>query len=206
MSPDQVLEKLKSMGIGVSSVTLHHYVKWGLLEPPVTKSMGRKQGRVTVYSENAPASIYAAYMLMHGRYRLTKEHAKEIIDLGGEILFNTIGSHLELIIENHQHNLDTKKNSQASPAKTHLYFPTDKFVLQWISNILMANKQINTENIALIYLLGNEKIIGVEKTQTKRNNHSQQVSILFRHIDYNTVYIQLLEIEDYNRKFPPRQA
>ncbi len=63
MTPDEVLEKLKSLGIEVTERTLQRYVKDELIPMPERKSGGRGKGRSTDYKEETPAEFYASHRL-----------------------------------------------------------------------------------------------------------------------------------------------
>ncbi len=68
LTPDEVIEKLKDIGIEISRPTLSRYEKQKLIPKPERGSLGRAGGRWTDYPENTIEEAYAAWKLMHGDY------------------------------------------------------------------------------------------------------------------------------------------
>ena len=64
MTPQEVQEKCRALGMNIQPTTLQNYRNWGLVTPPVTKTLGRGKGRSTDYDPIAPGEIYAAQRLM----------------------------------------------------------------------------------------------------------------------------------------------
>ena len=64
MTPQEVQEKLRVLGVNIQPTTLQNYRNWGLVTPPVTKTLGRGKGRSTDYDPCVPGEIYAAQRLM----------------------------------------------------------------------------------------------------------------------------------------------
>lgn len=68
MTPDEVLEKLKILGINISRPTLTRYENQGLIPRPKRGALGRAGGRWTDYPDGTVEETYAAWSLMHGEY------------------------------------------------------------------------------------------------------------------------------------------
>ena len=64
MTPQEVKEKVRALGGEIKQTTLQNYRTWGLITPPVTKTLGRGKGRQTEYDPIVPGEIYAAQRLM----------------------------------------------------------------------------------------------------------------------------------------------
>jgi hypothetical protein len=64
MTPQMVQEKLRDLDVKIGPTTLLNYRTWGLLTPPVTKTLGRGKGRSAEYEDIVPGEIYAAYRMM----------------------------------------------------------------------------------------------------------------------------------------------
>lgn len=68
MTPDEVIEQLKKIGIEISRPTLTRYEKQGLIPNPKRGGLGRGGGRWTDYPDNTIEEAYASWQLMHGEY------------------------------------------------------------------------------------------------------------------------------------------
>jgi hypothetical protein len=68
MSPQEVLEKIAELGIKMGPTTLQNYRVWGLITPPVMKTLGRGKGRSSDYAEIVPGEVYAASRLMRSDF------------------------------------------------------------------------------------------------------------------------------------------
>ena len=64
MTPEEVKEKVGALGFQIKQTTLQNYRRWGLVTPPVTKTLGRGKGRLTEYDPIVPGEIYAAQRMM----------------------------------------------------------------------------------------------------------------------------------------------
>ncbi len=64
MTPQEVQERLRELGVNIQPTTLQNYRNWGLVTPPVTKTLGRGKGRSSDYDPIVPGEIYAAQRLM----------------------------------------------------------------------------------------------------------------------------------------------
>ena len=64
MTAQEVKEKIKALGGEIKQTTLQNYRTWGLITPPVTKTLGRGKGRQTEYDPITPGEIYAAQRMM----------------------------------------------------------------------------------------------------------------------------------------------
>ena len=64
MTPEEVKEKVGALGFQIKQTTLQNYRRWGLVTPPVTKTLGRGKGRQTEYDPITPGEIYAAQRMM----------------------------------------------------------------------------------------------------------------------------------------------
>ena len=63
MTPHEVLARCAELGTPIVQSTLANYKSWGLVNPPVVQSLGRKLGKVSTYRDDAPLEIYAAHRL-----------------------------------------------------------------------------------------------------------------------------------------------
>ncbi len=63
MTPHEVLARCAELGTPIVQSTLANYKSWGLVNPPVVQSLGRKLGKVSTYRDDAPLEIYAANRL-----------------------------------------------------------------------------------------------------------------------------------------------
>ena len=63
MTPHEVLARCAELGTPIVQSTLANYKSWGLVNPPVVQSLGRKLGKVSTYRDDAPLEIYAAQRL-----------------------------------------------------------------------------------------------------------------------------------------------
>lgn len=63
MTPHEVLARCAELGTPIVQSTLANYKSWGLVNPPVVQSLGRKIGKVSTYRDDAPLEIYAAHRL-----------------------------------------------------------------------------------------------------------------------------------------------
>lgn len=96
MKPDEVIKKLKQMGISMDRSTLTRYVKWELITKPEYRSGGRGTAPIVDYPENAVAEAAAAELMRRGgkgkKSKWKKEHvaaARElsaILDTTGVLL------------------------------------------------------------------------------------------------------------------------
>lgn len=68
MTPDEVIEKLKRIGVEISRPTLTRYEKQKLIPEPKRGALGRGGGRWTDYPVETVSQAYAAWSLMHGNY------------------------------------------------------------------------------------------------------------------------------------------
>ena len=68
ISPQEIVDRLASVGIEVSRPTLLRYEKQGLVASASRGSSGRGIGRWSEYPEIALAEAYAAWSLLHGNY------------------------------------------------------------------------------------------------------------------------------------------
>lgn len=68
MTPDEIIEQLKKMGVEISRPTLSRYEKQELIPKPQRGGLGRGGGRWTDYPENTVEQAYAAWSMMHGSY------------------------------------------------------------------------------------------------------------------------------------------
>ena len=67
-SPDEVLEKVKSMGLNIHRNTLINYTREGLIPEPV------KRGRNKYYPEGTPQALIAAYNAVNSKgYKSAKQ-------------------------------------------------------------------------------------------------------------------------------------
>ena len=64
MTPQELQEKINALGGEIKQTTLQNYRAWGLITPPVTKTLGRGKGRQTEYDPITPGEIYAAQRMM----------------------------------------------------------------------------------------------------------------------------------------------
>jgi phage-related protein len=64
MSPDEVLDALRILGVNISRSTLLRFEKAGMFTPPRRGAGGRGQGRFTEYDNDTPKLIFATWMLM----------------------------------------------------------------------------------------------------------------------------------------------
>ena len=64
MNPQELREVLRGLGVAIGTTTLQNYRVWGLITPPVTRTLGRGKGRVTAYEAITPGEIYAAFRMM----------------------------------------------------------------------------------------------------------------------------------------------
>lgn len=68
MTPDEVINNLKKIGVEISRPTLSRYEKQELIPIPKRGGLGRGGGRWTDYPENTVEEAYAAWTMMHGVY------------------------------------------------------------------------------------------------------------------------------------------
>ena len=68
MSPDEVIERLKDLGVEISRPTLSRYEKQGLIPEPKRGSLGRAGGRFSEYPPETVSEAFAAWSLLHGKY------------------------------------------------------------------------------------------------------------------------------------------
>ena len=66
MSPDEVIEKTKALGITVSRSTLTRYTKYYLVSKPQRGSLGRGGGRWAAYPSTAPLEVATAKLMLSG--------------------------------------------------------------------------------------------------------------------------------------------
>lgn len=73
MTPDEVINKLKELGVNISKSTLRNYEKWGLIPLAKHGSAGRGKGRTTDYPKETVAEAYASAKLInrHNTLRLS---------------------------------------------------------------------------------------------------------------------------------------
>jgi len=89
MTPDEVLEKLKQLGVSMSRQTLRNYEKWELIPEPKRGSKGKGRGRYTDYPLQTVAEAFASWKLLHGKISVQKEDAAKIRNLAQH--FETTG-------------------------------------------------------------------------------------------------------------------
>lgn len=68
MSPDEVIERLKELGVEMSRPTLSRYEKQGLIPKAKRGSLGRAGGRFSEYPPETVPEAFAAWSLLHGKY------------------------------------------------------------------------------------------------------------------------------------------
>lgn len=66
MTPDELIQELKRIGVIISQSTLNEYEAQGLISAPVRGSYGRAGERWTDYPRASPGEVYAAYCLLEG--------------------------------------------------------------------------------------------------------------------------------------------
>ena len=76
MTPDEVIEQLKKIGVEMSRPSLTRYEKQGLIPKPERGALGRGRGRWTNYPPETVAEAYAAWGLLHGKYGFSKFNKK----------------------------------------------------------------------------------------------------------------------------------
>lgn len=64
MTTKEIQEKLRALGVNIQQTTLQNYRNWGLVTPPLTKTLGRGKGRSAEYDPTVPGEIYAAHRMM----------------------------------------------------------------------------------------------------------------------------------------------
>lgn len=67
ITPDEVVAKLKVLGVNITRRTLLNYEKDKLIPEPKRGGAGRGKGRTTDYPDETPAEFYASHTLRHGR-------------------------------------------------------------------------------------------------------------------------------------------
>lgn len=70
MTPDEVINQLKTLGVEISRPTLSRYESQDLIPKPKRGSLGRAGGSWTDYPDGTVEEVYAAWALMHGKYGL----------------------------------------------------------------------------------------------------------------------------------------
>ena len=80
LEPDEVIAKLKGLGVDISRKTLYNWEKWGLIPEPVFRN-----SRTTEYPDHAWAEAYASYRLKDGPSRLRVRDIKEVRERALEI-------------------------------------------------------------------------------------------------------------------------
>jgi len=75
MAPEDLIKKLKELGISINRSTLTRYVQWGLVTPPKQRIGGK--GVRADYPEHAVAEAAASYKLLHGDYRIKVQKVAE---------------------------------------------------------------------------------------------------------------------------------
>jgi hypothetical protein len=82
MTPDEVVNTLKKMGVEITRRTLLNYENWGLIPKPKRGGLGRGKGRTTYYPDETPAEAYAAWRSIKNKQvddlRAIRDKAKEI--------------------------------------------------------------------------------------------------------------------------------
>lgn len=73
MTPDEVIEKLRTMNVNISRRTLLNYEKWGLIPEARRGGAGRGKGRTTDYPDETVAEAFAAWQLMRGEPKYSPE-------------------------------------------------------------------------------------------------------------------------------------
>lgn len=80
MTPAEMLEELKRLGINTTIKSLQRYASWGLIDKPTTKGAGKGKGKTTSHdAETATANFYASYSLVNGtgRFKAKREAVTE---------------------------------------------------------------------------------------------------------------------------------
>lgn len=80
ISPDEVVEKLKEIGISISRKTLYNWEKWGLIPEPLFRN-----SRTTDYPNETPAEAYAAWFFLNGDFKVRAKDVKTIRDKAKKI-------------------------------------------------------------------------------------------------------------------------
>ncbi|MEL7564983.1 MAG: hypothetical protein AAGU27_08865 [Dehalobacterium sp.] len=221
MTPDEVLEKLKKIGVEITPATLHNYVKWELIDAPLTKSMGRVKGRITKYDDDAFAKIYAAYRLMNEDYKLTKDHVREVTSNALSIIYDIGNNRLKEIIKQSNEIVREEYESESifhGDKYLALISPVDKFVFLWIFYYCQALENVfyDKANIVICWSGGprynesgydelfgcNELKLVIDVNRPEKSDFKYG-SIMIYHEEYRNVIIKLIEICDYNNKFSP---
>ncbi len=104
MTPDEVLRKLREMGVNTSRSTLLRFEKDGLIPMPKRGSGGRAQGRFSEYPENTPIFFFSAWMLVKSK-KFTKN----------EIIYGIMIAKIE--IDSILNSLENEKNDNDLESK-----------------------------------------------------------------------------------------
>ena len=86
MSPDEVIQRLKTMGINSSRATLLRYKEAGLIPKPEEGAGGRGVGRFTDYPPETVSEYFASYHVIKGKHASPEQAVaarKAVMDLTG---------------------------------------------------------------------------------------------------------------------------
>jgi hypothetical protein len=97
MTPDEVISKLKELGVSISRQTLRNYGKWGLIPEPKRGSKGKGRGRYTDYPDEAVAEAFASWMLLHGRVKFRPEDISKVRSVA--LQFDGVGNLEDIAVE-----------------------------------------------------------------------------------------------------------
>lgn len=148
MSPDEVLDKLKILGVNITRKTLLNYELIGLPEPE-RGSGGRGKGRFTEYPEETVCMAFAIYHMMNSEF-YSAGIVKNIISAYEVFLENPITFHLLLPDENkNDKTITVFRNS----VRDFLLIP----LLYWHTYTLIGSEQIDHRQPTGIALFINSK-------------------------------------------------
>lgn len=95
LTPNEVLERLKMLGISISRKTLYNYEKQGLVSEPAFRN-----SRNTDYPEHVFAEAYTSHIALHTIKLKPSEVAeirKKALELGKETLWKEVAFNVDLI-------------------------------------------------------------------------------------------------------------
>lgn len=82
VTKDDILQEMKKMGVEISYPTLNRYVNAGLVTKPVNVNSGRGKGQISQYPTRALFEAYAAWNLLNGPVKISKDDIKMAREIG----------------------------------------------------------------------------------------------------------------------------
>lgn len=100
MTPDELIRRLKALGIPSSRTTLARWVRQGLIPAPARRSLGRGRGSESIYPPSALGEAAASALLLGSmrwpevaairRLALLEWREEDVAAMGGEITADTL--------------------------------------------------------------------------------------------------------------------